>query len=71
MKAEKITVGITGSIKLEQYQYMKPYVGIEFELDENEKPGEVAKIARDRVIKEMSKLERDIIDTWKGTNNPF
>ena len=66
MKAKRITVGIEGSVKVAEYQYIKPMVSIEFELDGNEKPGDVMKIARERSIKELRKIEQDIIKEWKG-----
>ena len=68
-KVNTITVGIETSIKLAEYQYIKPRIDITYKLDNDEKPGEVMKTARERLTIEMQKLEKHVRKENKVTND--
>ena len=59
-KVRTLTVGIETSIKLAEYQYIKPRIDITYRLDEGEKAGEVMMEARNRLTIEMIKLEKHV-----------
>ena len=60
MQVETITVGMETSVKIKEYQYTKPRVDITFKLDSGETPAQAMKIARERVFKEITKIEDEI-----------
>jgi len=64
-----ITVGIETSIKLAEYQYIKPRIDITYELDPMEKPGFVMEAARERLVSEMTKLEAYVRENNKPKDN--
>jgi len=56
-KVRTLVVGIETSIKLAEYQYIKPRIDITYSLDDGESPGKVMADARNRLTIEMAKLE--------------
>ena len=68
-----ITVGIETSIKLAEYQYIKPRIDITYKLDDGESPGKVMAEARSRLTTEMEKLEKHVRDSGVKDNSkpPF
>ena len=66
-----ITVGIETSIKIKEYQYYKPRIDITYELGNNETPGEVMAHARDRLHKEIDKLNKEFEPKKNSEEVPF
>ena len=67
----EITVGVESSIKLAEYQYIKPKIEITYILGETEKPGSIMKEGRERLKIEMVKLEKEFKPKQKTTDVPF
>ena len=59
-KVKTITVGVETSIKLAEYQYIKPRIDITYRLDDEEQAGTVMVEARNRLAIEIEKLENTI-----------
>ncbi len=59
-RVKEITVGMETSIKIREYQYIKPRIDIVYVLDESETPGKIMDEARKRLILEMAKMEKQI-----------
>ena len=68
-KVNTITVGIETSIKLAEYQYIKPRIDIQYMLDVGESPGSVMSEARERLTIEMKKLEKHVRKNNKDTKS--
>jgi hypothetical protein len=65
-KVKTITVGIETSIKLAEYQYIKPRIDLTYRLDDGEQAGTVMAEARDRLVIEMAKLEAMVRENVPG-----
>ena len=72
-KVRTLVVGIETSIKLAEYQYIKPRIDITYRLDDGESPGKVMAEARNRLTVEMEKLDKHIRDSGVKDNSkpPF
>ena len=57
----KIKIGITDSIKVDDYQYAKPYMEVEISLNVGDNFTESVDKGKKYLMKELSKFREDII----------
>lgn len=70
-QVSKITIGAESSIKLAEYQYLKPRIEITYELAQGEKPGDIMKEGRERLKIEMKKLEKEFGSKEAASDIPY
>lgn len=64
-RVKEIKIEITDSVKLGEYQYVKPTMGFTLQLNKGDKLESYLVEAKERLLNEMDKLKKDIVSNHR------